>query len=196
MSQYDFYNLGSDYINTFTTQPWITEAVTIISVVEASSNSTSVRTVFPHKWKPPPTNAEGTQTQDITYWFAGTQHSTTIAFPTPFINWPASYTSWDTFGNITSTVTPAITAPTPQFSGRDQYTCGNVTYGSSKSWRDPKGLLAVPQTVFGSGPFPLQIFYSLFPDHPGLHCEYFSLGPDIGGFNTPWALVVSTEYAS
>lgn len=50
----------------------------IVTVVHTVANITSLQTIMPSDWIPPPTNAEGTKIQVVTYLSDGGTYSTTM----------------------------------------------------------------------------------------------------------------------
>lgn len=127
------------------------------------------------------------------------------AFPTTFINWPASYSYLAEMYDPTprtscipasTTVTATITEPTPQFTAGEEYDFSKGSYGDSKKLLDPEGLLATQATIHMPSGFPLPYFYSMFPDQPALNCTFFPQGPAWGGFISSWTIATSTKYVS
>ncbi|KAK8101431.1 hypothetical protein PG999_011805 [Apiospora kogelbergensis] len=168
--QLDFYEPIGDKNQT-------TVTATVVTVVNTISNATSVTTMMPAGWVPPPTNAQGTQIQVITYYgSANATYSTTIPYPTVFIWWPEVYTHTQLYfcsGCHHVTHTGTIPAPTPQFKSGSEFNMERGTYGDTKSLKDPKGLLAQQATIAGPGGFPLEQFSFMFPDQPDLECHNF-----------------------
>ncbi|KAK2600217.1 hypothetical protein QQS21_005013 [Conoideocrella luteorostrata] len=201
-------DLGFDYDYNYSWPVYSEKPVataTIVTVVNTLANITTVNTIMPSDWVPPPTNAQGTQIQAVTYNSAGRDYTTTIAFPTTFINWPAYYTyeaemydpaSRTSCSPSRTVVTTSLTGPTPQFTSGEEYNFRKGSYGDPRKLRDPKGLLAAPATVVGPGGYPLPSFGSMFPDLPALSCDNYQFGPAWGGFKTSWAITTSTKYAA
>jgi len=178
---------------------------TIVTVLYTAANMTSIQTLMPTGWLPPPTNAEGTQIQVVTYRSAGGIYTTTIVYPNTFINWPASYeyeakmydpASKTSCSPARAMITATIPRPTPQFTTGQDYNFAEGSYGNPKTLTDPKGLLATQVMLFGPGAYPLPSFHFMFPDQPRLNCTAHPEGPAWGGFISAWEFTTSTIYSS
>jgi hypothetical protein len=191
---------GSEGPAPFPTTP---ATATVVTYVDAAAGTTSLDTVMPTDWVPPPTNADGTQIRVITYESASRQHTTTLAFPTPFAIWPSEYgysfclagESCESAG-FCSDETRTIPEPTPQFTQGAEFDFLNGSYGDPSTLRDPKGLFANYARAHGPGAFPLPLMHRLFPDHPALDCRCEDQGPAWGGFITRWEVVTTTIFMS
>ncbi|KAK6849276.1 hypothetical protein PG995_013109 [Apiospora arundinis] len=158
-----------------------TVTATIVTVIKTSSNFTSVRTVMPSGWVAPPTNAEGTQVQTVTYWSADVMHTTVLAYPTVSIQWPGHYTYSRSMDYPASGASVAINAPTPQFTSGSEFKYWKGMYGDTKTLSDPRGLFVAPITMIGSNGWPLRQFQFLFSDQPALNnCTDKAGGPAWG----------------
>ncbi|KAI9157892.1 hypothetical protein HJFPF1_05876 [Paramyrothecium foliicola] len=182
-----------------------TATATIITYVDDVTNQTSVHTSMPSNWVPPPTNAEGTQTQVVTYTSANRPYTTTIAFPTIFIKWVETYeitgmmydpvaSTWCDTETLTKDI--PIAEPTPQFTAGSEFNFRNGSYGDPRTLLDPKGLMAAKLQAAGPAGFPGAHVPGLLPDHPAFTCKCEDQGPAWGGFITKWMIVSSTVSTS
>ncbi|KAK5653206.1 hypothetical protein OQA88_9104 [Cercophora sp. LCS_1] len=71
-----------------------TGTVTVVHIVNTVAGSTSISTIannVPPGFTPPPTNFGGTRTARATYERFGSNSTTTVTYPTPFVDMPDTY---------------------------------------------------------------------------------------------------------
>ncbi|KAH8891554.1 hypothetical protein GQ53DRAFT_746615 [Thozetella sp. PMI_491] len=167
--------------------------LTIVTVINTGSNSTSVTTELPQDYTPPPTNEAGTRIETIRYQHGSSTITTILTYPTPFVAWPESY-SWDgelsTSGQcVQTTSADLVTVPAGhalpypldywyQFNGGDNPTGQDY----SLIWDYSNWVFSVESELFPNNAAPTA-------------CTDHEDGPFWGGFTqTSWFTATSTRY--
>ncbi|KAH6697170.1 hypothetical protein F5X68DRAFT_257411 [Plectosphaerella plurivora] len=203
-------------------------AFTVVTVYNTVANTSRVTTIFndeiPSGAIMPEVNSKGTRVETITYTRFGTASTATVAYPTPFFDWPdwygvgGAHTITHITGNVTSTECIVgdpltgirqtfISAKMPVYLTDNPQPTDGAFY--SVWWRynlteDPYGLNYVWRPDGGSDHFPYSYYQETFEpnvyDHPFNICHADGFGPRLGWFrdSTAWADCINgnADYSS
>ena len=190
---------------------------TVVTIINTVLMKTSVTTLMPPDYTPPPTNAAGTRVEAITYTRNGKESTTVLyaalpdhvgvanhvssAFPTFFVNWGSFYLMKGTMAMTRGT--PATTTECVTNTGWSTYSLTSQPQPTAippqfnpletESIDDPRGLkysLAINFQEY----WQFNVLSTLFPDQPAFSsCRGDSIGPNWVGFTqTNWYTQTST----